>query len=106
MREEFLGFEQHVTWGRGGEREVDHGVNVHALHLKNHAVDRHAKDFGIAELVKVVLEHCGGVESIAMSRGGSPSTACSLCGRSFRDPTHLKGLDTIIQIVASLRKLS
>ena len=102
MREEFLRFEQLVARGRGGKREVNHSVNVHALHLKNHAINRHAKDFGIAELVKVVLEHCGGVESIAMPRGGSSSTARPLCGRSFRDPTHLEGLDTIIQVVASL----
>lgn len=83
MREQFFGFEQHIARGRGGEREIDHSVDVHTLHLKNHAVDRHAKDFGFGELVKIVLEHRRGVEPIAMPGASSSGTTRSLCGRGF-----------------------
>lgn len=102
MGEKFLGFEQHIAGRRGGEREVNHGVDVHTLHLKNYGVDRHAKNFRFAEIVKVVLEHCRGVEPIAMSRASSSSATCSLGRRGFRDPTHLKSLNTIIQVIAPL----
>lgn len=104
MREQFFGFEQHIARGWGGEREVDHSVDMHTLHLKNHAVYRHTKNFWFAEFVKVVLEHCRGVEPITMPRASSSGTTCSLCGRSFRDPTDLEGLNAIIQVVASLQE--
>jgi len=104
MGEKFLRLEQHLARGRGREGEVDHGVDVHAFHLKNYAIDRHTEDFGFAELVKVVLEHGRGIESVAMAGASSPSTARSLGCRSFRDPVHLEGLNPIVQVVASLRK--
>ena len=104
MREQFLGFEQHIAWGRGRKWEVDHSVNVHAFHLKDHTVDRHTKDFRLAKLVKVVLEHCRGVEPITMPRTSSSGTTRSLCCGSFRDPAHLEGLDAVVQVVASLQK--
>ena len=83
MCEQFLGFEQHITGGRGREGEVDHSVDVHTLHLKDHTIDGHTEDFGFAELVKVVLKHSGRIEPITMSRTSSSSTTRSLCGRSL-----------------------
>ena len=104
MRKQLLRFEEHVTGRRGREGEVDHSIDVHGLHLKNNAIDRHAKDFGFAELVEVVFKHGGGVEAITMSRTSSSGTTCTLRGGSFRDPAHLESLNAIVQIIPSLRK--
>ena len=83
MREQLLGFEQHITWRRGRKGEVNHSIDVHAFHLKNHTVDGHPEDFWFAELVKVVLEHSGGVEPVTMSGTSSSGTTCSLRSGSF-----------------------
>lgn len=103
MREKSLGFKEHIAGRRGREGEVDYSVEVQALHLKDHAVDRHTKDFGFAELVKVVLKHSRGVEPITVPGASSSGTTCSLRGRSFRNPAHLEGLNSIVQVIPSLR---
>jgi hypothetical protein len=42
--------------GRGGEREVGYGVDVHAFHLQDNALDGNAKNFWLRELLEIVLE--------------------------------------------------
>ena len=89
-----------IGWGREGE--VDDRVYVHALHLEDDTLDRHAENFGLRERVEVVLEQRRRVEAVAMPWSSTSCTTGALGGGCLGYPTDLEGLYAVRDVVTAL----
>lgn len=94
-----------VAVGRSGEGEVGDGVDVHALHLKDDALDRHAKDLGLRVLVEVVLVDGRRVDAVAVTGSCSSCATGSLRCGCLGDPRHFEGLDAAADVELALQEL-